>query len=101
MRVEEISSYVDEELTYPIERDAVIERIGEVEVAAPDEADTETIATILGSLGPETYSSADELYNTIIGNVGEEHIGRKYYDDRGQNDMHSTGGPQEERDISF
>ena len=101
MRVEEVSRLIEEELTYPIDRKAVVEQIGAVEVAAPDQEDTETIATILGSLGPETYDSADELYKTIIGNVSDEHIGRKYYDDRGQHSTDTSEGPREERDISF
>lgn len=101
MQVEEVSRLIEEELTYPIDRKAVIEQIGAVEVAAPDQEDTETIATILDSLGPETYDSADELYKTIIGNVSDEHIGRKYYDDRGQQSTDTSEGPREERDVSF
>lgn len=101
MRIGNVSSYVEEELTYPIDHNAVIEQIGEIEVEAPDQEDSETIATIIGSLGPETYDSADELYRTIVGNVDEEHIGRKYYDDRGQHSVDTSEGPQEDRDISF
>lgn len=101
MRIGNVSSYVDEELTYPIDHNTVIEQIGEIEVEAPDQEDSETIATIIGSLGPETYDSADELYRTIVGNVDEEHIGRKYYDDRGQHSVDTSEGPQEDSDISF
>lgn len=101
MRVEDVSDLVREELTYPIDRASVIEQIGSVEIEAPDQEDTETVATIIGGLGPETYDTADELYTTIIGNVSEEHIGRKYYDDRGRATTDTQDGPQEGRDISF
>ena len=101
MRIAEVSRRLEEELTYPIDRKAVIEQIGADEVATPDQEDTETIATILGSLWPETYDSADELYKTIIGNVSDEHIGRKYYDDRGRHSTDTSEGPREERDTSF
>ena len=101
MRIGDVSGYVEEELSYPVDRDSVVDQIGAVEVEAPDQEDTETIATIIGSLGQETYDSPDELYRTIVGNLGEEHIGRKYYDDRGQQNADAAEGPQEERDVSF
>lgn len=101
MRIGNLPDFLEEELAYPIDRASVVDQIGAVEVDAPDREDTETIAAILGSLGPETYDSADELYRTIVGNVGEEHIGRKFYDDRGQNSVDSSEGPSEERDVSF
>ncbi|ELK47037.1 hypothetical protein D320_20409, partial [Haloferax sp. BAB-2207] len=34
-------------------------------------------------LGTETYESAADLYNTILGSVSDDYIGRKFYDDRG------------------
>lgn len=101
VKIEQLRTFLGEELSYPIDQESVIEQIGTVEIEAPDQDDSETIATIVDSLGRETYGSADELYNTIIGNVNEEHIGRKFYDDRGQHSVDSSEGPEEERDISF
>lgn len=101
VRIDNLADYLDEELEYPIDRTSVTEEIGDVEIEAPDRDDSETIATIIGSLGQETYGSADELYKTIVGNVSEEHIGRKFYDDRGQHSVDTSEGPQEERDVSF
>lgn len=101
VKIENLRSYLDEELSYPIDRETVIERIGGVEIEAPDRNDSETVAAIVDPLGEETYDSAGELYNTIIGNVDEEHIGRKFYDDRGQHSVDRSEGPEEERDVSF
>lgn len=101
VKIENLRSYLNEDLSYPIERETVIEQIGAVEMEAPDQNDSETIAAIVDPLGEETYDSADELYNTIIGTVDDEHIGRKFYDDRGQHIVDRSEGPEEERDISF
>lgn len=101
MRKENLAGYLEEELSYPIDRDEVVERIGSVEIAAPDSDDSETVARIVEPLGRETYDSSDELYTTIIGNLGDEHIGRKFYDDRGQHNVDSSDAPEEERDVSF
>ena len=101
VQIPRLRSYLDEELSYPIDQESVIERIGTVEIEAPDRDDSETIATIVDSLGRETYGSADELYKTIIGNVNDQHIGRKFYDDRGQHSVETSEGPEEERDVSF
>lgn len=101
VRLDNLAGYLDEELTYPIDRSSVVEQIGAVEIEAPDGDDSETVATIIGSLGQERYESADELYRTVVGNLGEEHIGRKFYDDRGQHSVDTSGGPGEDRDVSF
>lgn len=101
MKIENLPGYFDEQLTYPADRATVIERLGEVEVEAPDQDDSETISTIIRPLSDETYGSADELYTTIIGNLNEEYIGRKFYDDRGQQTVDTSERLEDERDISF
>lgn len=101
MQVENLASYLDEELVYPIDRASVVEQIGPVEIEAPDQDDSESIDTIIRSVGQESYDSADELYTTIIGNVSDEYIGRKFYDDRGHHGVDTSEGPQEDRDVSF
>ncbi|KAB1190478.1 hypothetical protein GJR96_16010 [Haloferax sp. MBLA0076] len=50
---------------------------------------------------PARRFSADELFTTIIGNVSDEYIGRKYYDDRGTNPSAAAVGPRDEADVSF
>ncbi|KTG28358.1 DUF5789 family protein [Haloferax profundi] len=83
MEFQELSAFLDDELAYPVDIDGVVERIGDVEVDAPDVENSETIETILTPLGTATFDSANDLYTTIIGNVSDDYIGRKFYDDRG------------------
>ncbi|KAB1187753.1 MULTISPECIES: hypothetical protein [Haloferax] len=78
-----LSAFLADELTYPIDVEGVVEHVGDVEVDAPDADNSETIATILTPLGTATFESADDLYTTIIGNLSDDYIGRKFYDDRG------------------
>ncbi|WP_114578835.1 hypothetical protein [Saliphagus sp. LR7] len=101
MQIEDLPEHFDEQLTYPADRATVIEQLGEVEVEAPDQGDSETVSTILRPLTDETYDSPDELYTTIIGNLNEEYIGRKFYDDRGQQTIDTSERSEDERDISF
>ena len=101
MKINELPSFLEDELDYPIDHAAVVERIGAVEIDAPDDQGTETISVIIDGVGLETYRSADELFETIIGNVSDEYIGRKFYDDRGSNPVDTETGLGDEADVSF
>ncbi|MGB9955675.1 MULTISPECIES: DUF5789 family protein [Haloferax] len=101
MKIRTVLESLEDEFSFPIDHGSVIEQIGDTELEAPDAQETETISTILGHVGQETYASADELYTTIIGNVSDEYIGRKYYDDRGANPSAAAVGPTDEADLSF
>ncbi|WP_416840667.1 hypothetical protein [Haloferax sp. DFSO52] len=83
MEFHALPAFLADELTYPVESERVVEQVGDVELDAPDVDDSETIATVLTPLGATTFDSANDLYNTIIGNVSDDYIGRKFYDDRG------------------
>jgi hypothetical protein len=85
MKLEELQTFLETELVYAIDQTDVLEQIGSIEIGAPGERENETIESIIGSAGQETYHSAGELFETIIGNVSDEYIGRKFYDDRGGN----------------
>jgi len=82
MKIQELPEWVETEFAFPIAREAIIDQAGDTEIHAPDEEDSETLSTILERSGEETYQSADHLLNAVRGNVSEEYIGRKYYDDR-------------------
>ncbi|MDS0301089.1 hypothetical protein NDI76_20340 [Halogeometricum sp. S1BR25-6] len=101
MKISNVLASLEDELTFPIDHDSVIRQVGAVEIDAPDAQETETISTIIGSVGQETYASADELFTTIIGNVNDEYIGRKFYDDRGGNSSEAALEPTDEVDVSF
>lgn len=83
MRPQELQPFLDETLSFPIDLRAVREQVGGVGLDAPDEADTRTIGAVLEQLDDETYASATELAETIVANLPDAYVGRKYYSDRG------------------
>ena len=101
MLLSELAAYLDEEYTYPVDLDTVVERAGEVRIGDEAAEEQETIGSALGSLGSDTFDSADELFKTIYGNVGDDFIGRKYYDDRGGNPPETAEAPSDEEHVSF
>lgn len=105
-KIEELPAFLTEEVVYPIDQGTVIERYGTIVIEAPNRQESNTIEGIIGTLSNETYDSPDELFDTIIGNVSDEYIGRKYYDDRGNNikemSIHLEGDRgEDDPDISF
>ncbi|UWG46688.1 Uncharacterized protein HSRCO_0391 [Halanaeroarchaeum sp. HSR-CO] len=88
-----------EELPYPIDSDAVLAQVGSIEIDAPDDEDSITIATTIDDVGHDEYDSADQLFTTIIGNLGDQYIGRKFYDDRGGE--LAEAGTESKDDVSF
>lgn len=101
MLLSELPDHLETALTYPVELDTVLEREGHVEIEAPDASDSETIRAVLEPLNRDSFESPRDLFNTIYGNVSEEYIGRKFYDDRGSNPMAADRGPSDEQDVSF
>lgn len=43
---------------------------------------SETVADVLGRMGPETYTSAEDLTASLYTGVSHEAIGRRFYSDR-------------------
>lgn len=101
MRIKELRGFLESELDYPVDGRSVVERVGGVEVEAPDLADSETVATVLGRLEEATYDSADELFEALVGALSDEYIGRKFYDDRGGNPAGATAGRNDEADVTI
>lgn len=101
MLLTELPARLDGKFSYPVELETVLDQMGSVQVEASDGTDTETIASILRPLGEDTFDSATILYETIYGNVSEDGIGRKYYDDRGGNVSGVDFGPTDEVNVSF
>lgn len=101
MELNELKAFLDRELTYPVDATTVREQVGDADVTAPDEEDTETIATLLGDIDDATYASATELFEEIFAHLPDEYIGRKYYDDRGTNPPKTTPVREDEEDQSL
>jgi hypothetical protein len=101
MKIDELQAFLEDELSYSVSHESVLSQVGSAEIEAPDEDETETISTIIGAVGQESYGSAEELFATVLGNVSDDYIGRKFYDDRGGNPADTPAGPRDETDISF
>lgn len=84
MRLSEARDRFISEFTFPVEHGTVVETLGDVEVDGPTN-NPETVGEILGRVEEDSFYSADDLYDTIIGSVGSDYIGRRFYDDRGSN----------------
>ena len=84
MRLSETRDQFTSEFRFPVEHDAVIDAVGDIELDAPY-GEPESIADVLSRDDQPTYESADELYDALLTYVGDAYIGRKFYDDRGSN----------------
>jgi hypothetical protein len=65
---------------YPTTTDDVIDTHGESEIELPN--GSATVAEVLGRTDAETYHDAEDLRNALLGNVGHEAVGRRFYSDR-------------------
>lgn len=72
------------EFTFPVDRERVIETLGDVEIEGLTN-DPETVGDVLERTDADAFHSADDLYDTIIGSISSEYVGRRFYDDRGSN----------------
>ncbi|MEF8790875.1 MAG: hypothetical protein V5A61_12180 [Haloarculaceae archaeon] len=84
MRLSETRDRFISELTFPVQRNTVIEQLGDVELDPPA-GEPETIGEVLERAETRLFRSPDELYDALISFVGDQYIGRKFYDDRGPN----------------
>ncbi|GAA0536842.1 hypothetical protein ABNG02_12175 [Halorubrum ejinorense] len=98
MEYSDAERVVEQSFEFPVTRETVLEGIGSVEIESPS-GDSVTIRDILDPVEEESYLSSDALYATIVGNLDETFIGRKYYDDRGSVTLEGEAG--DEPDPSF
>lgn len=89
----EVREQFARECSFPMDRDAVMETVGDVAIESPNGEDSELEAVLTRS-GETTYASVDDLHNTVLGNLGDDHVGRKYYDDR-------SSTPAQDTELSF
>ncbi len=97
MEVSGTRELIEETCTFPIDSEAFIEELGDVELRAPS-GHTTSIATVLAGLDDDTYHSVDEVYSAVLGNLDDEFIGRKHYDDRG-GARNVEAGPRERESL--
>lgn len=82
MEYSEIRPLLDESVEFPVTHSSLVRQLEGVEITAPT-GDSVPISDILNRVDEASYESSDMLYTTIIGNLDDAFIGRKYSDDRG------------------
>lgn len=82
MMYSEMRLLIDRSIEFPIEHERLVEQLGGVELTAPT-GDSVAVGDVLTRADEPTYASPEVLYATIVGNLDETFIGRKFYDDRG------------------
>lgn len=102
MEPSKLPTYLENKFEYPVAHETVLDQIGEATIDAPDDSDSQTIDEVLEYDNDATYETADDLFDSIIGNLDDDYIGRKFYDDRGPNvEEGDRGTPHDDRDESF
>jgi hypothetical protein len=96
MRISETRDFFARTVEFPCDADEVAEAVGDAAIETPYGEHEERIAEVLERCGVEEFRSLDEICDTIIGNVGQSHVGRTGYDDRGAN-----VGAADEDEVSF
>lgn len=81
MRHSETLQLFEQAFDYPVAYDTVEEQLGDVELNTPA-GDTATVEDVLSRTDESSYRSPEALYTSLIGNLEDGFIGRKYYDDR-------------------
>ena len=84
MRLSETRDLFISELAFPVERQSVIDQLGDNQIDPPT-GEAETIGEIIERSDADSFRTPDELYDTLVSFVGEQYVGRKFYDDRGPN----------------
>ncbi|MFB6080368.1 MAG: hypothetical protein ABEJ81_05165 [Haloferacaceae archaeon] len=91
MRPTDAYDHFETTFSYPIAHEDIVAATGDTTVQAPT-GPSESIAEVLDRAAPQTFHSPRDLHETFLANLGEQYIGRKFYDDR--------GGPVEPADAT-
>ncbi|MDY6819897.1 MAG: hypothetical protein SVG88_14650 [Halobacteriales archaeon] len=84
MRPNDAYEHFETEFSYPITRTDVINATDDTTIHAPT-GTSDSIGDVIARTETTTFRSPQELYETFLANLGEQYIGRKFYDDRSCN----------------
>lgn len=82
MEYSNVRQLIDELIEFPITHNRLIEQLGGVELTAST-GDSVPVSEVLNRADEPVYQSTNMLYTTIVGNLDDSFIGRKYSDERG------------------
>lgn len=81
MRYSDTLQLFEQAFEFPADHETVVAHVGDVELTTPA-GDAITVRSILERTDETTYHTSDDLYISLLGNLEDGFIGRKYYDDR-------------------
>jgi len=81
MRYSETEQLFEQAFDFPVDHDTVVEQLGDVELTTPA-GDVVTVGATLGRTNESSYHSPEGLYTSLMRDLEDGFIGRKYYDDR-------------------
>ena len=84
MKLSEIKGYIDNRIETPIDSDSAVEKLGGTEIDCPT-GDSECVTEALKMDETRTYETSTEIHNSVMCYLGENYVGRKFYDDRSPN----------------
>jgi len=88
MRLSEVKEYIDSEVETPIEHDSAVEQLNGREIDCPS-GGGKGITEALEMDETRTYETSTEIHESVMCYLGDEYVGRKFYDDRSPNMLDS------------
>ena len=82
MEYSDLKGFLDESVEFPITHDSLVGQLDGVEITAPTGGSI-PVDEVLNRVGEPSYESSEVLYATLVGNLDDRFIGRKYSDGRG------------------
>ncbi len=82
MEYSDLRGFLDESVEFPITHDSLVGQLDGVEITAPTGGSV-PVDEVLNRVGEPSYESSEVLYATLVGNLDDRFIGRKYSDGRG------------------
>ncbi|MBX0294784.1 hypothetical protein [Haloarcula nitratireducens] len=95
----EAQELFEEELDPPVDRETVIEQVGDREIETQG-GENDTIGEILERSETEEFETADDIHTTMMNYLDADHVGRENYSDRSDSqNMPDDADDQDEESL--
>jgi len=100
MRLSEVKDYIDSEVETPIDHESAVEQLNGREIDCPS-GDGKRVSDALKMDETRRYETTEEICESVMCYLGDEYVGRKFYDDRSPNmlDNCPPSGKESEREM--